>query len=125
MQTRSLYGSLAGIGSWALEVSGTSRIVLLSAYQARSRPTLAEQTEDVLARFDEMLTSGTVARKNVIFYDIVCDPSVTDAEFFDVVMPMLSTYFAECGDAKPAVGPARFARLLGGALIEITMVAAD
>ena len=125
MQTRSHYGSLASIGSWALEVSGAQRTVFLSAYQNRKRPTLAEQVEDVLARFDDMLASSTMVRTNVVFYDVVCDPSVSDAEFYDVVMPALSIYFDMCGDAKPAVGPARFARLLGGALVEITMVAAD
>ena len=125
MELRSHYGSLAGIGSWALEVTQAKRTVFLSAYQNRQRPTLGEQASDVLARFDDMLASCGMGRRNVVFYDIVCDPTITDEQFHEVVMPMLADYFAECGDTMPAVGPARFTRLIGSALIELTMIAAD
>ena len=122
MQRRSLHGDIFKTASWTLEAAGFERTVILGGYASREHGTLAEQTDDVLATLDARLGDYGLERGSICYWDVVCDPSVSDDDFRAVVIPALQRFFGGC-DPLPAAGIVKYARLFGGKLIEMEMVA--
>lgn len=123
MERASNSGNIRDVASWALQVTGAKRTVFISGLQ-RPAPTLAEQLRLVLARMDEMLSQAGMSHQNVVWWDCTCDPSVSDQQFNETVMPALTDYFREL-PIKPAAATVRFARVLGGRLVELELIAMD
>jgi len=123
MQLESSSGNIRDVASWALQVKDARRLLFISGLQ-RPAEGLRDQTAAVLARMDEMLAEANMTRRNVVWWDCTLDPRVTDQEFNGVVMAMLTDYFKD-NQPKPAAATVRFARVLGGRLVEIEFIAAE
>lgn len=122
MERRSLHGDIFQTASWTLEVAKAERTVILGGYAAREHGTLAEQTADVLSTLDSRLGDYGLDRSHVCYWDVVCDPSVSDDDFIAVVIPALQEFFAG-RDPLPAAGIVKYARLFRSKLIKMEMVA--
>ena len=122
MERRSLHGDIFQTASWTLEVAKVERTVILGGYAAREGGSLAEQTTDVLATLDARLRDYGLERNHVCYWDVVCDPSVSDDDFIAVVIPALQRFF-KGHDPLPAAGIVKYARLFNNKLIEMEMVA--
>ncbi len=121
MKVESKAGLVRGAASWAAEVSGAERTLIISAVSQPGR-TVASQLGHVYRHVDSVLEQHGLERKNVVSWECVCDPQVDDAAFYEVVMPAMARYFRDC-EVKPAVTSVSFARLLEGRLIQVSMFA--
>ena len=121
VKVESKAGLVRGAASWATEVSGAERTLIIGAVSQPGR-TVASQLGHIYLHVDGVLEQHGMQRKNVVSWECVCDPQVDDEAFYEVVMPAMARYFRDC-EVMPAVTGVSFARLLEGRLIQVSMFA--